>query len=95
MSLSYKLFKLKRKILKNYQTEDLTIGTKIETYHGISTIVEIGQCVKFVIKTGQEKLKDIESIEKTYICDTNYCFDDEPDQFLEEDIVRIIKKEVK
>lgn len=88
MSLRYKWFKLKQKFMKNFTTSDLKPGVKIETYKGISTIIEVSKSYTTVIHIGNEPFNL--QTETSYVCDTNYYFEDEPDTFFEEDILRII-----
>lgn len=89
MSLKYKWFRLKRKFLKNFNTFDLKEGVKIEHLWGISTIVKVGESCKISSYQNALSFTRITS----YICDTNYKFNDEPDIVTEDDILRIIREE--
>lgn len=89
MSIRYRLFKLRQKFSKKIDPIDLKPGTMIETFKGISTIVDIGQSL--VSSTMFSPDDELEwSWEPSYICDTHYTFDDESDRFFYEDILKIV-----
>lgn len=88
MSLKYKWFKLKRKFLKNFTYFDLKEGVRIEHLWGISTIVKVDESCKVHTRENCVSFEYITS----YICDTNYKFNDKPDVILEEDILRIVEE---
>lgn len=88
MSLKWRWFRFKQRFMKNFATQDLRVGVKIEWFKGVSTITEVSTALMFDVEDAECK-----PIEVTYyILDTNYYFKDEPDGIMEEDILRVIKE---
>lgn len=87
MSLAYRIFKLRQKFAKKVDKNDLKCGTIIETFKGISTIIDISKSYVFSLEKDNINNPDIET---SYVCDTHYYFEDENDSFFYEDILRIV-----
>lgn len=75
----------------NFTKDDLKVGTKIEWYHGVSTIIEIGRCA--VLDPCKIEHGNIESKEQElYILDTYFYQSSEPDSIFDiDEILRIVK----
>lgn len=88
--IKWKLYLRKCEKLRNFTDDDLKPGVKIEWYKGISTIVELSTDFSMTVITGKEPVSFQPSI--SYVLDTNYYFEDEPDRIYDtSEILRIVE----